>query len=76
MDALGKCGEHFSSSPNFPSASITQYTHAKHEKFLIFFGFYFLFIYFELGTGLASLIKMYEPETTQRRDSFSIYLLY
>ena len=31
---------------------------------------------FELGTGLASLIKMYEPETTQRRDSFSIYLLY
>ena len=46
------------------------------NKFLIFFGFYFLFIYFELGTGLASLIKMYEPETTQRRDSFSIYLLY
>ena len=28
---------HFSCSANFPSASITRYTHAKHEKILKFF---------------------------------------
>ena len=34
MDALGKFGEHSRSSPNFPRASITRYTHAKHEQIL------------------------------------------
>ena len=42
MDALGKFGEarvaldltHLSCSPNFPRASITRYTHAKHEQIL------------------------------------------
>ena len=33
---------HFSCSPNFPRASITRYTHAKHEQILKYNSFFFL----------------------------------
>ena len=34
---------HLSCSPNFPRASITRYTHAKHEQILKFIMLFFLF---------------------------------
>ena len=36
---------HLSCSPNFPRASITRYTHAKHEQILNFCGSLILYMY-------------------------------
>ena len=59
-----------SCSPNFPRASITRYTHAKHEPILKYKAETALFS-FLFGASVRARLSAYEPSGPQERGGLS-----